>query len=647
MVVIRIKPKINLFILQKSKVFFIATMLFFCCFAKAENIDTLFKRAQYFEKINVDSAKICYSKILGNENLSTTMPEIYAKSLRRFAVLNAELKDEKLNVDFCNSAISIFKKIKNYKEVGITYNSLANIYQVKGFFDLAISNYQSAAAIFDSIQFYKGLTICYSNIASIYNNTEQFKNALHYNLLAFQTASRINDTFSVGMIANDVSIAFTKNNLIDSAKQYALLALKNGQLLQNDFIIGYAYKAQFEFYKAQKKWNEANQSAQNAINYILKTNSDYDACLAYCNLAESSINTGKNSEAENTIVEAENLAKTINSFQLYKRVYSLHKLISEKNGDYKSAFQYAQLYQQYSDSVFFEKRNNTLNELETQYQTAKKEAKIAQQKIEIQQQEIKTKQARTRFFIALFFVLILLLSAIGLFLFLKQRQKLLQNKIINIEQQKKLELTQAIIDGEEMERIRLAKELHDGIGGLMSMIKLQFTNFKKSHVEIQQNPEYNSALDLLNTASQDIRKISHALMPSALERLGLIDATEQFCTQMQQSANIEIDFQHYNLEARLPQKMELLVYRMIQELLNNIIKYADAKEVLVQLTKNEKLISLTVEDDGKGFDISTIKNKDGIGLLSMQNRINLLCGKMDIDSAIGKGSSIHIELPTN
>ena len=643
----RIKPKINLSIFIKSKLLFLFMILFLGKNTNAENVDTLFKRAQYFEKTNVDSAKVYYSKILGAEYLSEKMPDVYAKSLRKFAVLNAEINDDNLNVVYCKQAISIFKKIKNYKEVGITYNSIANIYQVKGFFDLAISNYQKAAAIFDSIQFYKGLTICYSNIASIYNNTEQFKNALEYNLLAFRTALHTNDTFSLGMIANDVSIAFTKNNLIDSAKQYASLALKNGQLLQNNFVIGYSYKAQFEYYKAQKKWNEANQSAQNSINYILKTNSDYDACLAYCNLAESAVNTGKNNEAERSIVEAESLAKTINSFQLYKRVYSLHKLISEKNGDYKNAFQYAQLYQQYSDSVFFEKRNNTLNELETQYQTAKKEAKIAQQKIEIQQQEIKTKQARTRLFIALFFVLILLLSAIGLYFYLQQRQKLLQNKIITIEQQKKLELTQAIIDGEEMERIRLAKELHDGIGGLMSMIKLQFTNFKKSHTEIQENPEYNDALSLLNTASQDIRKISHALMPSALERLGLIDATEQFCTQMQQSANIEIDFQHYNLETRLPQKMELLIYRMIQELLNNIIKYASAKEVLVQLSKNEKNISLTVEDDGIGFDISTIKNKDGIGLMSMQNRIHLLGGKMDIDSAINKGTSINIELPVS
>jgi two-component system NarL family sensor kinase len=230
-------------------------------------------------------------------------------------------------------------------------------------------------------------------------------------------------------------------------------------------------------------------------------------------------------------------------------------------------------------------------------------------------------------------------------LFLKQRQKLLQNKIITIEQQKKLELTQAIIDGEEQERTRLAKELHDGIGGLMSMLKLQFTNFKKSHAAIQENAEYNTALDLLNTASQDIRKISHALMPSALERLGLIDAVEQFCTSMQASAGFEIDFQHYNISERLPQRFELLVYRIVQELLNNIVKYADAKEVIIQLVKNENQFSIAIEDDGKGFDVSVIKNKDGIGLQSMQKRIELLGGKMDIDSAIGKGTSVNIELP--
>ena len=606
--------------------------------AGAANADSLFKRAQFFEKINEDSANFYYNLILKQQSFKTASPEIYGKSLRKKALIQADKIGDAENIDLCKKAITYFQITNNKKEIGITHNTMANIYQVKGYFDLAIANYQKAAAIFDSIQFYNGLTICYSNIASIYSNTEQNKNSLKYNLLAYQTAVLKNDTFSEGMIAHDVSIAFTKNNLSDSAKTFAALALKYGNSIKDDFVISYAYKAFYEYYKSKNDWPNAAINAQQSLNYILQTSSKYDACFAYCNLAESALALKKNSEALVAIEKAEKYAKEVTSFQLNKRVYALYKEITAAAGDFKSAFYYAQLYQQNSDSVFFEKRNNTLNELETKYQTAQKETKIAQQKVEIQ-------QSKTRFLVVTALMFIIVAGSLFLYLFLKQRQKLLQNKIITIEQQKKLELTQAIIDGEEQERTRLAKELHDGIGGLMSMLKLQFTNFKKSHAAIQENAEYNTALDLLNTASQDIRKISHALMPSALERLGLIDAVEQFCTSMQASADFEIDFQHYNINERLPQRFELLAYRIIQELLNNIIKYAEAKEVLVQLAKNENHLSITIEDDGKGFDVSSIKNKDGIGLQSMQKRIELLGGKMDIDSAIGKGTSVNIELP--
>lgn len=622
-------------------------LIFNLSVVSALNADILFKRAQSFEKENNDSALFYYNEILNNKNFAATNTETYGKALRKKGLLQSDKINDTENIDLCKQAISYFQRINNKKEIGITHNTMANIYQVKGYFDLAIANYQKAAAIFDIIKFYNGLTICYSNIASIYNNTEQFQNALKYNLLAYETAILKNDTFSEGMIAHDVSISFSKNNLPDSAKNYAALALQYGKSIQNNFVISYAYKAFYEYYKTTKDWTNAFTNAQQSLNYILKTSSKYDACFAYCSIAESALSLHRNAEALEAIKHAEELAKEVSSFQLYKRVYGLYKEIAAASGDFQKAFYYAQLYQQNSDSVFFEKRNNTLNELETKYQTAQKETKIAQQKVEIQQQLLKTKQARTRMLIAIILFFIVFAGAFLLYLFLQQREKLLQNKIITIEQQKKLELTQAIIDGEEQERTRLAKELHDGIGGLMSMLKLQFTNFKKSHAEIQNDTEYNSALNLLNTASQDIRKISHALMPSALERLGLIDAVEQFCTSMQASAGFEIDFQYYGLEERLPPRFELLVYRIVQELLNNIVKYAEAKEVLVQLSKNENLLSITIEDDGRGFDTSIIKNKDGIGLHSMQKRLELLGGKMDADSAIGKGTSVNIELPVS
>lgn len=613
----------------------------------APNTDTLFGRAQFYEKLDRDSALFYYNQLLTGKNLREKQPEIYGKALRRKAVLNATINKESENIALCEEAIAIFRQQKNAKETGITLNSLANIYQVKGYYDLAIANYQKAAVIFDSIAFYNGLTICYSNIASIYNHTEQYQPALQYNLLAYQTAVTKNDTFSEGMIAHDVSISFTKNKQPDSAKYYATRALQLGQSIRNDFVTGYAYKAFFELYKSEKMWLLAQTSAQQSLTYLQQTNSRYDVCFAYCNLAESALALQQNTAARDAIQKAATLAEEVHSFQLSKRVYGLYKDIAAAGGDYKNAYAFAQLYQQYSDSVFFEKRNNTLNELETKYQTAQKETQIARQQVEIQEQLIKTKQARIRLAIAVVLFFVLLVGAILLYLFFKQRQTLLQNKIITIEQQKKLELTQAIMDGEETERARLAKELHDGIGGLMSMVKLRFAKIRQTAAGLQQEEDFDKALELLNTASQDIRKISHALMPSALERLGLTEATAQFCHAMESSSRMEIDFQHYGLEERLPQRFELLVYRIIQELLNNIVKYAEAGDVLVQISRHDNQLSITVEDDGKGFDVNIIRQKDGIGLHSMQQRIALLGGRMDIDSAIGKGTSVNIELPVS
>lgn len=618
-------------------------ILSFCVYAN--NAKSIYERAVFLEKINEDSAIYYFEKIVENESLLKNEPAIYAKTLRKLAVYHAEEKEEQKNILIVNKAIAIFKSVNSAKEVGITYNTKANIYQLKGYYDLAIENYLKAASIFDTIQFYNGLTICYSNIASIYNNTEQYKNALQYNLLAFSTAIKKNDTFGIGMIANDVSIAFAKNNVPDSAIRYAKLALQFGNSIQNDFILGYAYKAFFEQNKAQKNWKEALNNTKQSLNYLLRTNSKYDISFAYCNAAECYLKLQDFPNAKLAINKANAIAIEIASFQLYKRVFDLQKQIAEATGDYKSAYKYALLYQQYNDSVFYEKRNNTLNELETKYQTAKKENEIARQKIEIQQEQLKSKQARTRFIISIVLFFILAIAALFLYLFFKQRQKLLQNKITTIEQQKKLELAQAVIDGEENERTRLAKELHDGIGGLMSMLKLRFTNFKKSVSLLNNNEEYDTALDLLNTTSQDIRKISHALMPTSLERLGLVEALTQFCTQIEHSTAIEVDFQHYQMEDRLPTKSELLVYRIIQELLNNSIKYAEAKNIIVQIAKQDNLLSITVEDDGKGFDLNTIKNNNGIGLNSMQQRLNLFGGKIDIDTAPDKGTAINIELP--
>lgn len=597
----------------------------------------LYEQAVQTEKSNPDSAILIHQQIIEEKEWLKKNPELVGKSYRKLALLTS-LQEQNNSLELCEKAIAIFTSIKNDKEVGITYNSIANIYQRKGYFDLSIQYYLKAAAIFERIQFYKGLLICYSNIASIYNSTEQPKQNLIYTRLAYATSLLDQDSFSTGMIAHDLSLSFLKNNQTDSAKILAEKAAQIGTAMNDNFVLAYANKALTDYFLAVQDWNEAKSTAKQYLHFVTQTTSDYDICQAYLKNAEVDLKTNKLNTAKLFLDSSLLYANKVPSFQLYKKVYALYKDYYSKSGDYKNAYLYAQLFQQYNDSVFSERRNNTLNELETKYQTAKKETQIAQQ-------QIKIKQSQTRFIIILIILIVLAVMSVLLYFFFRQRQTLLQNRLVTIEQQKKLELAQAIMDGEEQERMRLAKELHDGIGGLMSMIKLQFSNITKSNQALKKDNEYLEAMNLLNSTTQDIRRISHALMPSALERLGLVEAVAQFCTQAAQSSKLDIDFQHYGLEERLPAKTELLIYRIVQELLNNILKYAEAREILVQISKNNQLLAVSIEDDGKGFDVSILKNKEGIGLRSMQQRVELLGGKMDIDSAEGNGTAINIELP--
>jgi signal transduction histidine kinase len=138
-----------------------------------------------------------------------------------------------------------------------------------------------------------------------------------------------------------------------------------------------------------------------------------------------------------------------------------------------------------------------------------------------------------------------------------------------------------------------------------------------------------------------MRRVAHNMMPEALLKFGLDDTLRNYCDSVSENSGLQIAYQSFGLEDRLDQTTEIVLYRIVQELLNNTLKHADAKQAHIQLSKNEKTISLTVEDNGKGFDVNTVK-KNGIGLANIQHRVDYLKGKMDIQSD-KNGTSTHIE----
>jgi signal transduction histidine kinase len=221
-----------------------------------------------------------------------------------------------------------------------------------------------------------------------------------------------------------------------------------------------------------------------------------------------------------------------------------------------------------------------------------------------------------------------------------------QHRINELETEKQLTATEAVLKGEEQERARLAKDLHDGLGGMLSGIKYSFNHMKGNLVMTPDNAQaFERSMDMLDSSIKEMRRVAHNMMPEALVKFGLDTALKDYCNDVTQSGALNVTYQSVRVEnAVIEQTTAITIYRIVQELLNNIIKHAAAKTAVVQLSKSDDQISVTVEDDGKGFDASILHASRGIGWTNIQNRVEFLKGKLDVNTAPGKGTSVLIEL---
>src|SRR6218665_1585961 len=279
--------------------------------------------------------------------------------------------------------------------------------------------------------------------------------------------------------------------------------------------------------------------------------------------------------------------------------------------------------------------------IEAKFETEKKEAQIRLQQSQLRQKSIFNYLLAA---IATGLIVIFLLSLRNY----RNRQKLQQVKIDELETEKQLNATEAVLKGEEQERTRLAKDLHDGLGGMLSGIKYSLSNMKENLIMTPDNARaFERSIDMLDSSIKEMRRVAHNMMPEMLLKYGLDIALGEFCAEIERSGVIHATYQSMGMEkAAIGQTAAVTVYRVVQELVNNAIRHSGAENVLIQLqvAEQEKLLTVTVEDDGKGFDTSLLANSPGIGWSNVKSRVEFLNGKIDISSAHGKGTSVLIEI---
>jgi signal transduction histidine kinase len=241
--------------------------------------------------------------------------------------------------------------------------------------------------------------------------------------------------------------------------------------------------------------------------------------------------------------------------------------------------------------------------------------------------------------------------AMLVFAFLYFRQKAVKDRIIaqqriqQLEEEKKLLAAKSLVEGQEEERKRIAREIHDGLGVLLSTTKMQFSTIIETSPEIR--PIIEKASKLLEQASNDARKISHNMMPGLLTKLGLYEAVEDLLDKISDTESLKVHVDIPEDLKRLQENNEIMIYRIIQELVNNTMKHAEAKNIRLCMQLKDNHLDIGYSDDGKGFIYEEKIDSKSIGLTSIRSRINFLNGKMQVKSEPGKGVTFRFLIPVD
>jgi two-component system NarL family sensor kinase len=297
----------------------------------------------------------------------------------------------------------------------------------------------------------------------------------------------------------------------------------------------------------------------------------------------------------------------------------------QQTSDYQQAITWFKKHQELAAKLAKENSSTKIAALQTKYENTQKENRILQQQFEI---------TRRNYWVAGIGIVLGLSLLLTYFYF--QSNKLKQQNIA----------THAIIETEEKERKRIAQDLHDSVSQLMMAAKINLSVIGSdiTFSNDVQKDRFQKAINLVDEGFKEVRTISHNMMPQALLESGLALVIKQFIENIENDS-IKVNFLSKGFEEHFDDTIETILYRILQECVNNVLKHAKASRLDISLIKDEDNISLTIEDNGSGFDLTDKQKYQGMGLKNLQNRVNFVKGKVEVDSHPGQGTLVSVYIP--
>lgn len=536
---------------------------------------------------------------------------------------------------------------KDRMREGIMYENMGNTFQEMQRLDSAATYYFKALPIFEGFQDSVKIANVYSDLANVFTQTDKQERALGYINQAIEISKNLEDGYYLSHLVNKENILWKLKRRSEAEKvnnQIIALARKLNDVvdmadaLQNQCNHDVEMKHYEKLLSHAQELAKLNPQLQSAERVTL---ADYWLSVAYYfnrNYPKSY------SYIEEAVKKAEKLQNTEHLQQYYTH-YA--KVILAYKNDPILAEKFNNLSDSLREVSFNKNILKTTKELETKYETDKKERAI-------QQLSSENQNKKRQISLLIFSVILLSVALVFFGLWMqnrnrirKQEQILHEQKLKQLENEKQLLASRAVLQGQDEERSRLAKDLHDGLGGILSSVKYSFQNMKTSFILDHENATaFEKSMNLLDASMAELRRVSHNMMPESLAKLGLEEALKDYIQTIDENSGINFTYQSFGLaEVTLENIYKTTIFRVIQELTTNIIRHSEAKEALVQLMAKPNLINITIEDDGIGFDPQQVNSKKSMGIQNLYNRIEYLKGKIDFQTEPNAGSSYYIEIP--
>ena len=597
---------------MKRFYFLIASLLFFAIAQAQANADSL--------------QAVINSKRPYNEKINASL-----KILESF-----ELKNFDSAVIEGNKALVLARKNTDSVAVAKIKRHIGVASYFQGKYDVAAKNFYESVAILEKANDKKSLAPLYNDLGKLYRKTRDLDKAMENYDKAASIFKQLRDTGGISMILNESGVVYEyKADYKEALNRYnssLTLAEKKGDSLS----VSYSVSNIAGIYVIEKKYAEAEANLLRALNIRRLLKDSFTIALTYSDLGVAMNGKGDYDKATLYLQMSNKMAETLQYVELQSNNYNELASVAQRKGRYQEAYEYFLKRSYLRDSLYAMEKTKQIAELNTKYESAKKEQQIQQQHNRLRMQNF------------LFIGIGGLILLTGLLIYSQyRRNKLRQETKMKTELMKQQEIAvRAVIEAEENERQRIAKDLHDGVGQMMSAAKMNLSAFESeiNFANEEQKESLQKVIQLVDESCKEVRTVSHIMMPNALLKNNLAAAIHDFVNKLN-NKTLQAHVNTIGLDERMDSNIETVLYRVIQECVHNAVKHAGATTLDISLIRDKDGISGTIEDNGKGFDVADKENFEGIGLKNITTRIEYLKGTVDFDTAPGRGTVVAFHVP--